>query len=221
MSVVYPRISGSIGGTPNYLGAFSWTEMPAASTALAGATAYITNIGDNGGSYWICDGLRWRPYASDGIVVQNRYDNDISPASASENVFQIQGIPAGVMQDGGIITVDFSLTKTVLTATSTVRFRLGTSSSVPASNTQLNSQAKPASGDTYIRGCFEFLRVSATEIRVLAAYQTTRYGSHATAGYGTNITVPDMDQNTNYLMMTHQNAASETITNQLFRVVIK
>lgn len=220
MSVVYPRIAGTI-GSPNFIGSFTFGEKPTASAALAGATAYITNIGDHGGSYWICDGLRWRPYASDGIVVQNRHDNDISPASASENVFQIQGIPAGVLQDGNIMTVDFSLTKTDLTATSTVRFRLGTSSSVPASNTQLNSQAKPASGDTYIRGCFEFLRVSATAIRVLAAYQTTRYGSHATPGYGTDITVPNMDQNTNYLMMTHQNASSETITNQMFRVSLK
>lgn len=220
MSVVYPRIAGTI-GSPNFIGSFTFGEKPTASAALAGATAYITNIGEGGGSYWFCDGLRWRPYASDGIVVQNRYDNDISPASASENVFQIQGIPAGVLQDGHIMTVDFSLTKTDLTSSSTVRFRFGTSSSVPASNTQINSQIKPASSDTYIRGCFEFFRVSETAVRVFSAYQSTRYGSHATAGYGTNITVPSMDRNTNYLMMTHQNASSETITNQLFRVVLK
>lgn len=219
MSVVYPRIAGTIGSAPNYLGSFSWLSKPSASASINGAMVYITDIG--GGSYWFCDGTQWKLLSESGILIQNRLINDVTAASSSENVFQIQIIPAGVLRDGNLVSIDFALTKTSLAATSTTRFRFGQSASVPASNVLIGSQSKPAAGDTYIRGAFGIMRSSATTVRVTAAFMTTNFGSHSTPGYGTDITVPDMDQNTNYLMMTHQNASSETITNQMFRVSLK
>jgi hypothetical protein len=210
MSVVFPKVGGIV-GTPNYLGAFTWANKPTASSSLAGATAYITDIGIAGGSYWYCDGVRWR--AVGGSVTLISRAAGLESASGSHEVLDTSNIlPPGAIQNGDLLDFSYSVSKNNNVATSTIRGLIGTTGTT--SDDIVFAVAQPATTNTsaYMRQLVQ--RVNSTTIRklntnVAASFIQTSAAFLADTTLAGGVT---MDADSLYVSISAQNTSSELTT---------
>lgn len=214
MSLVYPKVGGLV-SPANYIGAFTWALKPSA-TAVAGATAYFTDVGSGGGgSYWHSDGVIWRPIASCRMQWRTTGDTD-ARASATLAVFQQQLLPAGMLQAGLIARVFSHTIKSGTGVAGTQQIYMGTLGTT--GDQQLLAAATVfASANKQLVTIYDIVRLTATSVRVVTTGSATPHTT--TTLTTTDYTVADMDTNALYISMAVQNA-TETITNKYFGVEI-
>lgn len=151
-------------------------------------TAFFTDIGI-GGSYWDYLGGRWRPQAR--RVTLANLTAEQSTVATSLGVMYSYGIPAGLWQDGDILSWNTSHTKTGGTAeTATIDWRLGASAGTVG--LALGLQSNSVTGTTIQQHAQHRLRrLSATTVRNLSVLGGVGLG--VTTATPTTRTIPDAD----------------------------
>lgn len=197
------------------------TSANAAALVAAGIyTAFFTDVGVGGGSWWYYSGGRWRRDAP--VLLKNGMSNP-SNNTSTKTVLDYCAIPTVLFRDGDSLRLDFIKEKTggtldtdqtdvlIGTAPTTVGSTLWDASNGLTSALATTSLVlRPAP--------VEYRRESATTIRPLAPNGGTQVGTSSAAN--SVKTVPNMDSQATYLQITSKltSAAGEVVWLRGFNV---
>jgi len=164
----------------------------------AGLTrCFFTDVGI-GGSYWDYLGGRWRPQAR-SVTLRNLVSS-ISHNSSAKIVISETTLPAGLLQDGDVLAVDYLKTKEGGTSdTEATDILLGATSGTLGTSLALTTSAL-ATTTQQVASRFMYRRESATVIRPISITGPQGIGSSTGAPAGA-ITVPNMDSQATYLQI--------------------
>lgn len=185
----------------------TWANR-AAVVSAGGNTAFFTDVGV-GGSYWDYIGGRWRPQAR--RVMLGNLTNEVSTQSTSSGVLAAFALPAGLWQDGDILSWSTSYTKTGGTAeTASTDWRISTTDTSVGLSLGLVASG-PATTQQQQHTMHRVRRLSATTARNCSANGATGLGT-STAGPLTR-TIPDQDAAISYwVAVGNLSVGAETLT---------
>jgi len=179
---VYDGAGGQIGLTPTY----TWATKPLAS-AYTGR-AFISDIG--GGSVWISNGTRW--YPENGRVVLYNLPAAVSGTYLTVGITAQYLLPGGVWQDGDILEITNTASKTGTTTVGSHAIRIGSAGLV--SDTAINSGTTSQPGVLNLSVNTpnnRIKRLGATTCKFMGIFWNS-VGS-STSGISTDSTVDNLD----------------------------
>lgn len=183
-------------------------------------TAFFTDVGIGGGSFWEYRGGRWRPQG--GRVVIKNLLTPVSNSAAPKVVMDYATILAGLWQDGDSLEIDALKTREGGTSdTDATDLMIGTVALTPGTTTGLSSSALATTAIQY-RMWHEIRRESATSIRTMAIA-----GGGGGLGTSTSLTtlttgLTSLDTTEQYLQITSDltTAGGEVSWLRKFRVTL-
>lgn len=196
-----------------------WAER--ATLAAAGVvSAFFTDVGIGGGTYYDYRGGRWRPVG--GRVVLHNLIVPVSNNAAPKVVMDFCTLLPGIWQDGDSLEIDALKTREGGTSdTDATDLMLGTVAATPGTTTGLSSSALATTAIQY-RMLHELRRESATSIRTLAIAGGA--GGLGTATSLTTLTagLTSLDTTEQYLQITSDltTAGGEVSWLRKFRVTL-
>lgn len=192
-----------------FLGAMLFASKPAAASC-AGFTAFFTDVGCNGGgSYWFSDGVRWRGYGGHATLRVASGASATAGATA-EILEQTSQLPAGLIQNGDSLIIEYGALKSNTVSTTTSSILLGATTAT--SETVVWTLPVPATTNAVVITKAVLTRVNATTIRRSTILGGAPYAQ--TASYPSDITVANMDSTALYLGLMFSNSGSETTTSK-------
>jgi len=140
----------------------TWANIPSASTAGAGAMAYVTNFG-TAGNMLVSNGTRWRPLS--GCTVVRSIDTASSNINNSDTIAGQYSMPATMWQVGDRLRLFVALGKSGTTDTGTSTIRIGTAGTI--ADTSIVTGANMAAGTRSFQYVIDLLLTSATAVKPL------------------------------------------------------
>ena len=151
------------------------TKPPAAGNA--GVMIYLSDTGE-GGSTWVSNGSQWNAVNGE-YILKTIYVPIVSDGAITESVMDQVLIPAGLLEIGDSIQVDFFGEKSGTVDTQTLRLRFGTTGGITDSTTEVVAQ--PAATQKNIRRYVRITAVDSTTMRCTSAGGSIGFGTAANA----------------------------------------
>lgn len=189
------------------IGAYTYANLPAASSVYPGSSAYVTDVG--GGAFFVSNGTRWKP-KNNHAVIYNK-----GAASTMTNTEAVVGqylMPTNLVQQYDILRLRITIGKSGTSETATTRVRVGTAGTT--SDTQITSSAMLATTNISYGWIADFQLTTATTLQKLGSASTQfPYSSASTAAVPAAVAISSAASNPLYFSVTNaQSSNAETFT---------
>ena len=211
--IAFLSVRGTV-AVDGVLGPLHWAARPTAASS-SGMMMFVDDVGV-GGSLWVSDGVRWRPDGGE-LCIKNLV-TPISNSGAALTVMDSATIPAGLVQDGDILSCEVFKSRTGGAAdTDITALYLGTAAAVIGTATGLTN-ASLAAANISMALHWDILKQSPTSLIPVAIAGGLGYGVSTVAA--ASVAVSNMDTQTTYLQISSDltAAAGEVVVLRKFRV---
>lgn len=154
---------------------FRFRDRPSAS-GYVGRVIYISDVGQ-GGSFWTSNGAFWNAVGGE-YILKSEASDIVSDGTTTETVLSQVAVPAGLLQVGDFVELDYLVEKSATTDVSTNRTRMGVAGTI--ADVLVVSLAQPGAANRLLRQHIQIRINSSTSAQSVVTPGASTYGVSTT-----------------------------------------